>query len=199
MSIQQRSIETRQNIIKAGKACFAQGGYDATSVSAICEGAGISKGAFYHHFSSKQELYLGILEEWLADLNRMVPNFIESGSTIPESFRQMSELVPMVFQLADGQLPVMFDFWARAARDPELFEKTITPLKEFETLFASYIQRGKIEGSIKEVDAEVTSKVLISLVLGVLLQGLLAPDDTEWGHIAKQGVSWIFDALEAKK
>lgn len=196
MKKQQRSEKTRRKIIKAGQACFAKHGYDATGVAEICGEAEISKGAFYHHFASKQALYLEILGEWLNDLERVIPEFVDSVGTVPEAFKRMSDLVPGIFELADGQLPVMFDFWTKAARDPEIFEQTVMPLKRFEDLFSSYIYRGIDEGSLRDVDPEVAARVLISMVLGILLQGLLAPNDTDWGLVAKEGVDLIFRGIE---
>ena len=199
MAKQKRSKETRNKIIKAGQVCFTRSGYDGTGVAEICGEAGISKGAFYHHFQSKQELYLQILQEWLDDLDEVIPGFVESVDSIPESFKRMSDLVPVIFELAENQLPVMFDFWARSAREPDIWESTVAPLKRFELLFASYIHQGIVEGSIRKVDAEVAAKVLISMVLGILLQGLLAPAESDWADVAKQGIGWIFEGLEKEE
>jgi len=196
MAKQERSAKTKKNIIKAGQVCFAQHGYDATGVAEICKEAGVSKGAFYHHFPSKQDLYLEILGAWLGELDRMIPEFVDSVETIPEAFRRMSDLVPVVFALGEGQLPVMFDFWTKSARDPELFERTVEPLKHFEHLFTSYIHRGIDEGSLRDVEPEVAARVLISMVIGILFQGLLAPNDTDWGLLAREGVGWILKSIE---
>ena len=62
---EQRSEETRSRILKAAEGCFALSGYDGTTVSQICEAAGVSKGALYHHFDSKQAIFLELLSRWL--------------------------------------------------------------------------------------------------------------------------------------
>ncbi|MDC9825036.1 TetR/AcrR family transcriptional regulator [Devosia sp. ZB163] len=46
----------RDEILDAAQRLFAGNGYDATSVSQIIEAVGVSKGAFYHHFESKEDL-----------------------------------------------------------------------------------------------------------------------------------------------
>ena len=65
---QLRSTETQERILSAAETAFASQGYDGTSVSAICEAAGVSKGAFYHHFDSKQAVFLQLLDRWLAGM-----------------------------------------------------------------------------------------------------------------------------------
>ena len=58
MAHQLRAEETKSKILTAAAICFARNGYDASSVSMICEEAGVTKGAFYYHFSTKQAIFL---------------------------------------------------------------------------------------------------------------------------------------------
>lgn len=60
---QQRAQETRQRIIDAGLAAFGKDGYSEPTVEGIADEAGVSIGAFYHHFPSKADLFKAILEE----------------------------------------------------------------------------------------------------------------------------------------
>ena len=54
--------ERRGEILDAAQLLFNSQGYDSTSVNAIIEHLGISKGTFYHYFSSKEDLIAGIAE-----------------------------------------------------------------------------------------------------------------------------------------
>jgi TetR/AcrR family transcriptional repressor of nem operon len=56
--------ETRQILLAAATARFREAGYVASSVEDICNAAGVSKGAFFHHFKSKEDLALAALEQW---------------------------------------------------------------------------------------------------------------------------------------
>lgn len=58
-----RAQETRQLILDAAYLLFARQGYGQTSVDSILAEAGISKGAFYHHFESKEELFRALLND----------------------------------------------------------------------------------------------------------------------------------------
>ena len=53
--------ERRVRFIETAMKLFAEKGYHATSIQDLVEAWGISKGAFYHHFASKEELLLEVL------------------------------------------------------------------------------------------------------------------------------------------
>jgi AcrR family transcriptional regulator len=52
-----RSDATVEDLVTAARALFAAEGYAATSLDAVCERAGVTKGALYHHFAGKQQLF----------------------------------------------------------------------------------------------------------------------------------------------
>lgn len=49
---------TKKNILRAAKTLFAKKGYDGTSISDLLKKTKLSKGALYHHFASKEELFV---------------------------------------------------------------------------------------------------------------------------------------------
>ena len=56
--------QTRENIIEAAMHLFHSKGYDAVGVNEICQATGVSKGSFYHFFSTKLDLSLAVAETW---------------------------------------------------------------------------------------------------------------------------------------
>jgi TetR/AcrR family transcriptional regulator, transcriptional repressor for nem operon len=54
----------REKLVKAGIELFRRKGYVATTVDEICDDAGLTKGAFFHHFESKEALAEECLHEW---------------------------------------------------------------------------------------------------------------------------------------
>ena len=101
----------------AAVALFCAHGYDATSVAEICSAADASKGAFYHHFPSKQDLFLEILDQWMAGVDDRLFTRRNSGETVPALFERMAKALGFVFQSASGQLPMFMEFMVQASRD----------------------------------------------------------------------------------
>ncbi len=59
-----RATRGRQKLLLAGTDLFRRTGYASTTVDAICEQAGVTKGAFFHHFPSKEALAVECLRGW---------------------------------------------------------------------------------------------------------------------------------------
>jgi TetR/AcrR family transcriptional regulator, transcriptional repressor for nem operon len=65
---------TRERLIEAATEIMLSKGLEATRVDAVCELAGLSKGAFFHYFADKQELASAVLEAWVARGSSMFAN-----------------------------------------------------------------------------------------------------------------------------
>lgn len=82
---QARSEATRQKIIDSAVDLFAEIGYAATGLGDIIERAGLTKGALYYHFDSKESLATAIIEEGGANLLSAFRSIAESSAPALES------------------------------------------------------------------------------------------------------------------
>ena len=64
----ERGRTTRERLIAVGFELFGFRGYEATSVGLILDTAGLARGAFYHHFATKAELFDAVLDRVIAQL-----------------------------------------------------------------------------------------------------------------------------------
>ncbi|WP_329374990.1 ScbR family autoregulator-binding transcription factor [Streptomyces sp. NBC_01483] len=71
MAKQDRAIRTRKTILSAAAKVFEERGYQAATISEILAAAGVTKGAMYFHFPSKEHLAEGVLHE--QDLKLPIP------------------------------------------------------------------------------------------------------------------------------
>lgn len=62
----------RSKLIDAAHALVRRKGYSATSVDEICAAAGVTKGAFFHHFASKEALAVAAAEQWTARADELI-------------------------------------------------------------------------------------------------------------------------------
>ena len=194
--MQHRSEETRTKITESAIKLFSSNGYNKASVDDICAEAGISKGAFYHHFKSKQELFLALLDGWLKNIDNAIDGSKES--TAPETFMQMSEAFPYIFETAGDGLPMFLEFWLQASRDKKIWDASIAPYRRYHKYFTSLIKKGVDEGSFVEVDPELASRLIVSTAMGLLLQSLLDPKGAKWEKVARDSTTMLVNSLLLK-
>ncbi len=194
--MQQRSEETRAKIIESAIKLFSNQGFNKASVNDICVEAGISKGAFYHHFKSKQELFIALLDGWLQTIDHAIE--ASKDKTAPETFQQMTEAFPYIFETAGDGLPMFLEFWLQASRDEKIWDASIAPYRRYHEYFTSLIKKGVDEGSFVEVDPDLASRMIISTAMGLLLQSLLDPKGANWEKVARDSTSMLVRGLMKK-
>ncbi len=195
--MQHRSEETHARILKAAAECFMREGYDATGVAEICTRAGVSKGAFYHHFPTKQAAFLALFEHWLHGLEASIQMARRPGQTVPERLEGLAAMAEQVFDQASGQVPMFVEFWRQATKDPGVWRATIEPYRRFRSSFAALVSEGTAEGTLRPVDPNLAAQVLVSLGVGLVLQGVLDPGGAEWHSATRQAIRLLLDGLAA--
>ncbi len=70
---------TKEKIIAAADRLFYERGFDMTSFADVAEVVGISRGNFYYHFKSKDEILNAVVERRLKDRHQMLEGWIKEG------------------------------------------------------------------------------------------------------------------------
>jgi AcrR family transcriptional regulator len=192
--MQKRSIETRRNIIQSALILFAEKGYEATSVSQICSKAEVSKGAFYHHFASKQAVFQLAMQEWLEGIDDQLLLARQTGGTVPEIFTQMAKMMPQVYQSATGHLPMFLEVWRQAYHDPLLLKTLVFPHDYYRKYFSNLVEAGIREGSLRKVNVQAAGRVVVALAVGLLLQGLIETE-TDLNNVMEESISLLMHGL----
>ncbi len=188
MARQARSQATQQALLQAAERLFAAQGYNAVSVEAICREAGVSKGAFYHHFPSKQAVFLALLERWLRRLEQRLREARRAHPQVAQALLAMSAQVRHIGQQGRQSWPLLLEFWSHAVREPSVWQAMAAPYRHFEELFAAWLAEAQQQGAFLHADPLTAARTLLALAMGVLLQGMLLPEAADWGTVAYQGV-----------
>jgi len=198
MTQEERSEETRGRILAAAADSFARQGYDVSSVDDICRLAGVSKGAFYHHFPSKSSVFIALLGAWLDGLDQRFVAAQAQGGTVPEQIAAMARGVGDIFRVAGSSWNILLEFWAKAKTEPEVAASMVGTLRRYQAMFEALLQRGVSEGSLQAGDTGLGAAVLLSIVLGTLLQGLLDPQRGDWGGMLQRQLAQVMTCMEGR-
>ncbi len=193
--MQHRGEETRNHILEAATQLFSKSGYDATGVAEICQAAGVSKGAFYHHFSTKQAVFMALLNSYLNGIDKGFNQMRQEDHDIPTVIIQMAELAGAMFQSAEIHLPIFLEFWTQANHDPQVWEAAIAPYRRYQSYFYEMIREGIKEGSIEAADPQLAARVLVSLAIGLLMESLFDPQISDWQAEARLSVELLMQGI----
>jgi AcrR family transcriptional regulator len=185
MARQVRSEATRRKILTAAIDVFGEVGYAAAGWSAIIERTGMTKGALYHHFDSKEALASAIIEEGSDKLLSAFRNVC--GSSSPGLENLLHGTFTIVNVLNSDEI-------ASAA------EHLISALSGFNTaagrfctdlvqLMAAEAQRAISEGDLRnDVDQKVIGESFVGAIFGMrLLSNTIAGLDRK-GRVAGDGI-----------
>ena len=81
---QEEAEQTRQDLLEAALTVFSQKGYTATRLEDVARAAGVTRGAIYHHFGSKTDLYSALIEEANTVGNSAIDRAVNEGGTFIE-------------------------------------------------------------------------------------------------------------------
>jgi AcrR family transcriptional regulator len=83
----ERGKATRERLIEAARVLFGERGYDATSIEAVLDSAGVARGALYHHFATKEALFDAVLDRVVADIAEAVADAARAAADPVASLR----------------------------------------------------------------------------------------------------------------
>ena len=157
-----RSIKTKDLILRTAYELFSTNGYDKTPVSLILERAGMSKGGFYHHFRSKEEILdslARLLVDSLADQIKRISD--DEKLTALEKFNSLIHEVHQFRTANRDQLYKLFETFLRK-ENLVLKDKIDTyTLKVVKPAYVKIIQQGIDEGDFHTSSPELAAETII--------------------------------------
>lgn len=95
--------ESKSKLLEAALRVIRAKGYSATRVEDVCEEAGLTKGSFFHHFKSKEDLALGAAEYWGVMTSAIFA--AAEYRSLPDPLDRLLAYVDFRRELLRGELP----------------------------------------------------------------------------------------------
>ena len=155
--------EGAERILAAAGSLFAEHGFDAVSMNAVAERAGVSKANVFHHFGSKDALYLAVIRAVCRGTSAEMERFEADASTpVPQALNAVArDHLRLVLQHAGLSRLVLRDLLENGpVRGPELAQQVFG--QNFSRL-VRLLQAGQVRGELRDdVDPAMAAVLLIA-------------------------------------
>lgn len=192
------SKERKNQILDAALAVFARLGSHQARMDDIVQESGLSKGALYWYFDSKDAIILGLVERVFAaeigDAEALAAadgpageRLLEFARVANREFRQFQSLMPVVYDLAALMVR------KRSARD--ILSKYY---QRYQHLLAQIVQQGVATGEFAPVDPDTAALMMISLFEGLGFIWFVNPQMVDWDALIELPMRTLLDGLRQR-
>lgn len=163
--------QRRTQILSAALACFARQGYHATSMDDVVRESGLSVGAIYSYFPSKEDLFLAICD----DRNEQTLSYLNDVFRRPGPMAEKTrEAVDFFFSLLSDELltlaRVNVEFMSEAAKSERLKERQQRRCESVRQFMRWLLSEAQRQGEIRaDVDINAAAELMMMLNEGILL------------------------------
>jgi AcrR family transcriptional regulator len=189
----EQTERTRAALIRAGRTLFAERGFAATSTEELVRTAGVTRGALYHHFRDKRELFEAVYEDVERGLVEEVTRSLEGASDALEVLRRGSDafldacLDPAVRRISLLEAPSVLG-WERWREIDQTYGLGMVKLA---------LQAAMDAGAIRAAPVEPLAHVLLGGLMEAAMLLAASPDPRQARADAGRAVALLIDGLAA--
>ena len=170
-----KDINTEEKILKVALELFVRQGFHGTSIYDIMRKVGMTKGAFYSHFTSKGDLFLKLINEFRVRIFETMVNDINAfeGNTLEKIHRVITLSSHVATE--NTYLCVFLTFLTTEMNTDVDFEPPLKSIYiDYQKFISGLISRGIKQGLFKkELDPDLVALTFMALHDGVLHQWIL--------------------------
>jgi len=187
--------EKKRRLLLAALDVFAEQGFHATTIDQIAERAGVGKGTVYLYFQSKQDLFLGIIQEGLSWLVQLAAGLAEAE---PDPRERLSKLVHWHLRVILQNYPRMRMFMSGGVPQDlhALLPEVQRRLRDFRSLYINALQAGVESGCFRPHDSQLVATGLLGYLNQVgryLAEETVAPD---LDASSQQALQFVLSGIE---
>jgi AcrR family transcriptional regulator len=192
--------ERRTQILEAAMTVFARQGFDQARMDDIAQEVGLSKGALYLYYKSKDAIISAILQFFFSRAMKKLQGFLESEEqpSVREQLLRLNQYYIAEMKWMVSLLPLSFEFYAVAARQKTVRQFLKHYFKDYREVLAALVQRGIDRGEFQPVRAERVAIAIAALYEGLALLWMVDQDATQWEQTGEASLLLLLDGLTAR-
>ena len=160
---------SKSQILDAALEVFVKKGYSETRMDDIVDKSGLSKGAIYHHYDSKKNLFLALIDYWEEYFFfKVFFNKDVKSKKAEDLLRDMATDIIETFKSSKYILLAELEFWSLANHDEDVRAKTEALYMKLMKLIRSIISKGIKENDFKQLNVDVAALSVMTSLQGVI-------------------------------
>jgi AcrR family transcriptional regulator len=179
---EEHRLARRAQIVAAARACVIEDGFHKTTMADVIRASGLSAGAVYGYFKSKEEIVGAIAEDALSSVDELFEQILatEGPLTPLAALETAIEHVVVIAERPGGDVTrVGVQAWAEALRNPGVMATAVDKYTRLRGHFEAVVRRAQVDGTIDpNADPEHVAQVLFGILPGFILQRLIIGDVT---------------------
>lgn len=191
------SEERKNQILDAATEVFIQKGFDEARMDDIVDEAGLSKGALYWYFKSKDEIIISILDRIFQREFRQIDALKYAEGSASENILQFIEIglhdLGSIFRL----MPIIYEFLALAFRNKIVQAVIKRYLNRYLNVLTTLIQRGIDSGEFRQVEAKEVAIAASAIFEGTLLLWIYDKSRINPEKHIRSGIKLLLDGIRA--
>ena len=187
---------TKNKILDAAFNVFVKNGYKDTTMSHIVKESGLSKGAIYHHYSSKKDLFISLIDHWEV---YSFPDFYSGGSSEESAVKTLQRFADVVYATFNDKPHIFLaeiEFWALANKDKEINARSKILYDKILKLFELVLSKGIRNNEFRKIDTKIIAIELLSVFQGINWFCLFKEDPLVAKHYLKKSVDTIIEGIK---
>jgi AcrR family transcriptional regulator len=169
---EQRKL-TRAKLIDAALKLFSTSGYEHATVDDISREAGYSKGAYYFHFSTKDDILMELLRMWTEDRT----NLLAASDGEATSAGGLRNVLATFFTYEEKRWPaVLLEFWSQALRNDDVSRRITQAYASWRARLAEAFDQAAAAGAIGVRSAQDAAAVALAAHDGYAVQVAITPN-----------------------
>jgi TetR/AcrR family fatty acid metabolism transcriptional regulator len=194
-----RREETRERLLKSAFSVFARNGYDRATVDEIVRDAGFSKGAFYVHFNTKEDLFWAMLEERATSMQQAFLLVLDPGAPLQDNIRSLLTAIFGIEKLDPEWAATFMEFLAHAGRNPAVRERLATIFESWHRFIADMLRVSRENGIVRnDLDIDFLARSAVALIEGTILQSRLSRGPRQLDDLVEPLCALLTELLEAR-
>lgn len=170
---------TREQLLKKALAVFSKKGYATTTLEDIASEAEVTRGAIYHHFGGKAELYNTLVREYTNRGNVIMQQAVSEGGTLLDILRRVFVRQLQAVEEDQEMRALMELYQFKTGLAPELEEghqQQIESVIGLVEMLADIMQQGMKAGLLRsDVDPKEMARAYLAFQNGLITLWLIAP------------------------